>query len=100
MKRILILLSFLLVGCASRPTIELILAEVAVKAAEKAKADSLATDLYRQAENNYIRAKKDFKAGYFDSCRSFAKEARMSAEKAEYKALLKQAQIRSGAISK
>ena len=71
------------------------LADVAVKAAAKVKADALAPDLYRKAENTYLRAKRDFEEGYFDSCRKFATEARVLAEKAEYEAVFKQSSTRS-----
>ncbi len=71
------------------------LADVAVKAASKAKADALAPDIYRKAENTYLRAKRDFEEGYFDSCRKFATEARVLAEKAEYEAIFKQSSTRS-----
>jgi hypothetical protein len=77
----------------------LALADVAIKAAQKVKADSLAPDLFRKAENHYLRAKKDYTDGYFDSCKKFANQARMLAEQAEYKALLKQTQIQTKSSS-
>ena len=83
-----------LVACSSRPVRQIVLADVAIKAAQKAKADSLATDLYRKAENHYLRAQKDYRDGYFDSCRKFADKARRLAEQAEYRAILKQAKIK------
>lgn len=83
------------VGCAHRPVEELILADVAVRAAQKVKADALSPDTFRKAENNLLRAKKDFVEGYYDSCRKYSNEARLLAEQAEYKALVKQNQIRN-----
>lgn len=71
------------------------LADVAVKAAAKVKADALAPDMYRKAENHYLRAKRDFEEGYYDSCRKFATDARLIAEKAEYQAIFRQSRIRS-----
>ncbi len=91
----LLLLTFL-AGCESRPTKELALADVAIRAAQKVKAESLATDDFRRAENFYLRAKKDFAEGYFDSCRKFATDARLSAERAEFKALSKQLKSKGG----
>lgn len=79
-----------LVGCESRPVKELALADVAIRSAQKVKAESLATDEFRRAENFYLRAKKDFAEGYFDSARKFATDARISAEKAEFASLSKQ----------
>ncbi len=87
-----------LVACHPRPTEELAIADVALKAAQKVKADSLAPDFFRKAENFYLRAKKDFTEGYYDSCKKFANQARMMAEKAEYRALQKQTQIKNRVV--
>ncbi len=97
MKYVALLLLFLLAACHSRPVEELTLADVAVRAAQKVKADALAPDTFRQAENYFLRAKRDYSEGYYDSCRKFSTEARLLAEQAEYKALLKQSQLRSKA---
>ncbi len=83
-----------ILGCQSRPIQELALADVAMKAAQKAKADALAPDQFRKAENNYLRSKRDFQEGYFDSARKYANEARQLAEQAEYRALLKQLNVK------
>ncbi len=84
-------------SCQSRPVQELALADVAIKAAQKSKADALAPDAYRKAENNYLRAKKDYSDGYYDSAKNYAKQARVLAEQAEYKALVKQSQLKGPA---
>ena len=91
---LLILALPIFIGCQSRPVQDLALADVAIKAAQKAKADALAPDAYRKAENHYLRAKKDFNDGYYDSSKDYAKKARLLAEQAEYKALLKQASLK------
>jgi hypothetical protein len=83
----------------ARPVKELALADVALKSAQKVKADALAPDAYRQAENYYLRAKKDFADGYFDSSRKFSEQARLQAEKAEYLSLLKQSKLKNPAAS-
>ncbi len=83
-------LLFVLMGCASRPVKEMLAADVALKAAQKAKADSSSSDLFRRAENYYWRAKKDYRDGYFDSAKKNAEEARLAAERAEYDAVQKQ----------
>lgn len=85
---------FLLDACHPRPIEELALADLAVKAAQKVKADSLAPDQFRKAENFYLRAKKDYAEGYFESSKKFAEQARVMAEQAEYQALLKQTQLK------
>lgn len=87
-------LLLVLVGCHPRPTEDLVLADVAVRAAQKVKADSLAPDLFRKAENHYLRAKKDYAEGYYESCKKNANDARLAAEQAEYRALRKQTQLR------
>ncbi len=93
-------LAFFVSSCGSRPVEELALADVALKAAQKSKADAFAADDYRKAENNFLRAKKDFTDGYFDSCRKFSIESRLAAEQAEYKSLYKQNQIKSAPVEK
>ncbi|MBI4404413.1 MAG: hypothetical protein HY537_09645 [Deltaproteobacteria bacterium] len=97
MKVLFLTCIFLAVGlirCQHRPIDEMVLADVALKSAQKAKADMHAPDTFRKAENLYLRAKKDYSEGYFDSCMKFAKDARLAAEQAEYHALHKQSQIR------
>ena len=83
----------LVTACASKPVEYLAFADVAVKAAQKAKAESLSGDLYRQAENYLLRAKKDYAEGYYESCRKNADQARRLAEQAEYQALGKQNRV-------
>lgn len=91
----LIIVFFLLfAGCQHKPIEQLVFADAAIKAAQKAKADSLAPDLFRKAENYFLRAKTDYEEGYFDSCYKFANEARLAAEQAEYQSLLKQSKAK------
>ena len=85
----------MMTGCATRPVAEMTLADTALKAAQKSKADALAPDDYRRAENFLLRAKRDYAEGYYDSARKFARDARIAAERAEYTALKKQAQLKS-----
>lgn len=91
----LVFAAFLLSGCESRPIKELALADVAIRSAQKVKAESLATDEFRRAENYYLRAKKDYADGYYDSSRKYAVDARLSAERAEYTALAKQQKVKA-----
>jgi hypothetical protein len=85
---------FGVISCQSRPVKELALADLALKSAQKAKADSLSEETYRKAENYYLRAKKDYAEGYFGSSGKFAEQARAFAEKAEFIALYKQGKAR------
>ncbi len=80
-------------GCHPRPVQDLVLADVAFKAATKAKAAHLAPDSYRKAENFLLRALRDYAEGYYDSCRSFAGKARQAAEVAEFEALKKKIEM-------
>jgi len=82
-------------ACAHRPIDEMALADTALKAAQKVKADALAPDFYRRAENYYLRAKRDYTDGYYDSAKKMATESRLSAEQAEYRALAKQNQTKA-----
>lgn len=86
------------ISCHPRPMDDMILADVALKAAQKVKAEVLAPDSYRKAENFYLRAKKDFNEGYFESAKKFANEARMMAEQAEYQSLVKQTELKGGFV--
>ncbi len=93
------LISFLVLGvtaCHPRPIEDLVLADVALKSAQKVKAEVLAPDTYRKAENFYLRAKKDFSEGYFDSAKKFAHQARQTAEQAEYQSVVKQTELKGG----
>jgi hypothetical protein len=85
-----------LAACHPRPVEDMALADAALKAAQKAKADALAPDAFRKAENNYLRAKRDFVDGYYDSAKRFAGQARMMAEQAEFKAVQKQSALKNG----
>ena len=85
---------FLIIGCHPRPTEQMVLADVALKSAQKVKAESLAPDHFRKAENFYLRAKKDYAEGYYDSARKYAEEARVMAEQAEYRSLKKQTELK------
>lgn len=100
--RIFSLLGILLLGvtaCHPRPMEDMILADVALKAAQKVKAEVLAPDMFRKAENFLLRAKKDFNEGYYDSAKKFANQARQTAEQAEYQSLLKQTELKGGFVN-
>lgn len=85
-------------ACHPRPIDDMILADVALKAAQKVKAEVLAPDTFRKAENFYLRAKKDYNEGYFESAKKFAHRARQTAEQAEYQSVLKQTELKGGVV--
>jgi hypothetical protein len=93
------LISLAVLSCSQRPIEQLSLADVAIKAAQKARADSFASETYRRAENYYLRAKKDYNEGYFDSAKKNADEARRLAEQSEYQAIYKQNKAKDKIIS-
>lgn len=96
MQLLLIAIAVLISACHPRPVEDMVLADVALKSAQKVKADVLAVEQFRQAENFYLRAKKDYTEGYYDSAKKFANESRMMAEQAEYRALVRQNQLKGG----
>lgn len=87
-----------MVSCHPRPLDDMILADVALKAAQKVKAEVLAPDTFRRAENYYLRARKDFNEGYFESAKKYANQARQTAEQAEYQSVMKQMELKGGMI--
>lgn len=95
---LLILLFLGMAGCHPRPIDDMILADVALKAAQKVKAEVLAPDTFRRAENYYLRAKKDFNEGYFESAKKYAHQARQTAERAEYQSVMKQMELKGGFV--
>ncbi|MFM8269493.1 MAG: DUF4398 domain-containing protein [Pseudomonadota bacterium] len=98
LNRFFFLLVLGVAACHPRPMDDMILADVALKAAQKVKAEVLAPDTYRKAENFYLRAKKDFSEGYFESAKKFAHQARQTAEQAEYQSVVKQTELKGGMI--
>jgi len=98
LNRFFLLLFLGVTACHPRPLDDMILADVALKAAQKVKAEVLAPDTYRKAENFYLRAKKDYNEGYFDSAKKFANQARQTAEQAEYQSVVKQTELKGGMV--
>jgi len=89
---------FFLASCASvqKPTQPMIYASAALKAAERAQAETRAPDLFRRAESAYWEAKKFYLAKEFEEARKKALEARRLAEEAERAAELKEAESEGG----
>lgn len=70
----------------------MIFASSAMKAADRARAERLAPDLYRSAEVKFWSAKKNYLQKNFDAAEKNAKIAKALFEKAEMKAILKAAE--------
>jgi hypothetical protein len=91
-RRALALLSICsgLASCAvftSRPTQEFSDTAAALRAAKEVQADVLAPELFRQADDWFFKAKREFKFKNFRDAKEYAAKARKFAEQAEFEAL-------------
>lgn len=71
---------------ATRPKLEMSLAQAAFMAAKEAKADEHAAPLYRKAEIYYLRAKSAYKRKYFNKAQAYAELSQKFSEQAEFEA--------------
>jgi len=77
-------------GCAvvsTRPTQEMADTQSAIRAAKEVQADSLAPDLYRQSNEWFFKAKREYKLKNFSFAEDYAEKAREFAEQAEFEAI-------------
>ena len=72
---------------ATRPVQEMSDTAAAIKAAREVNADTLAPDLFRQANETFFRAKNEYKFKNFKIAKTLAEKARQFAEQAEFDAL-------------
>jgi hypothetical protein len=77
---------------SSKPIKPMIFASAAMKGADRARAERLAPDLYRNGEVKFWSAKKNYMQKNFDLAEKNAKLAKVLFEKAEIKASLKAAE--------
>ncbi len=78
-------------GCAlvtQRPTQSMSDTASAIRAAREVKADTLAPELYRQARELYLAAKREYKFKNFLEAENLSKKSRIFAERAELEAVL------------
>ncbi len=92
----LVLLSFLFIlgscGLATtRPKTEMSLAQAAFMAAKEAGADIHASNTFRKAEDNYLKAKSAYRRKYFNKAQEYAILSKKYSEQAEYQATRKKA---------
>jgi hypothetical protein len=59
----------------------------AIRAAREVQADTLAPELYRQANEWFFKAKNEYKLKNFSEAREYADKARRYAENAEFEAI-------------
>lgn len=72
---------------ATRPVQEMSDTSSAIRAAREVQADVLAPELYRQANEWYLKAKNEYRLKNFREAREFANKSRKFAEEAEFLAL-------------
>ncbi len=87
-------LFFILVACGlatTRPKLEMSYSQAAFLAAKEAGADIYASNLYRQAEDYYLKAKSAYRRKYFNKAKEYAILSKDFSEKAEYAAIRKKA---------
>jgi hypothetical protein len=87
-----LLLLVLISACgltASRPKLEMSMAQAAFMAAKNAQADIKAPGLFRKAEYYYLKAKSSYKRKYFNKAQQFALLSKKYSERAEYVAIRK-----------
>ncbi len=95
MTRLLALLAPLVVlaGAAScslfktRPVQDMSDTNAAIHAAKEVQADTLAPELYRQANEWFFRARKEYKFKNFALAEEYAQKARIFAEQAEFESI-------------
>ncbi len=94
MKLLLLVLLLVLGACGlttTRPKVEMSLAQAAFMAAKESGADIHASNLYRQAEDYYLKAKSAYRRKYFNKAQEYALLSKKFSEQAEYAAVRKKA---------
>jgi hypothetical protein len=75
----------------TRPKIEMSLAQAAFMAAKESGAEIHASNLFRQAEDYYLKAKSSYRRKYFNKAKEYALLSKKFSEEAEYTAIRKKA---------
>lgn len=94
MRVSLLLVLFILGACGlttTRPKIEMSLAQAAFMAAKESGADVHASNLFRKAEDYYLKAKSAYRRKYFNKAQEYALLSKKYSEQAEYSAVRKKA---------
>ena len=92
MKFILVLSFSFLTACGlatTRPKLEMSMAAAAFMAAKEAKAETLAPNIFRKAEEYYLKAKSSYRRKYFNKAKQYATMSQKFAEQAEFLAIRK-----------
>lgn len=94
MKALFFLILLTLGACGlttTRPKVEMSLAQAAFMAAKEAGADVHAPNVFRQAEDYYLKAKSAYRRKYFNKAQEYALLSKKFSEQAEYQAIRKKA---------
>jgi hypothetical protein len=94
MRLFLLLILFILGACgltATRPKVEMSLAQAAFMAAKEAGADVHASTTFRKAEDYYLKAKSAYRRKYFSKAQEYALLSKKFSEQSEYQAVRKKA---------
>ena len=95
LKKLFILNCLIIFGACglttTRPKLEMSLAASAYVAARDAKADTLAPNIFRKAEEYYLKAKSSYRRKYFNKAKQYAVLSKKFSEQAEYEAVRRSA---------
>jgi hypothetical protein len=72
---------------ATRPTQEMSYASAALRSAKEVQADNLAPEMYRQANEWFFKARKEYRLRSFKIAKEYADKARSLAEQAEFESI-------------
>jgi hypothetical protein len=75
----------------TRPKVEMSLAQAAFMAAKEAAADVHAPNIFRKAEDFYLKAKSAYRRKYFNKAQEYALLSKKYSEQAEYQSQRKKA---------
>lgn len=93
--KLFLLASLIILGscglATTRPKVEMSLAQAAFMAAKEAGADVHASNLFRKAEDLYLKAKSSYRRKYFNKAKEYALASKKFSEQAEYAAIRKKA---------
>lgn len=73
----------------TRPKLEMSMAAAAYMAAKEAKAETLAPNIFRKAEEYYLKAKSSYRRKYFNKAKQYATLSQKFSEQAEFSAVKK-----------
>ncbi len=91
LAKLIVLSLVVLSGCsltATRPMQEMSYTSAAIRAAKEVQADNLAPETYRQANEWFRKARKEYRLKNFKQAKDYADKARSLAEQAEFDSIV------------